>query len=127
MSAADWIFRLKSSEYYRILMHADWKELRDFLDESMPSADPALKIELSFVVRHMRNLLQWYANCAEEIVRETADPEARLTALAALALDDVRPAGLSDRIEKGLQETRKSLWEDAIAPLRAPGGRDARN
>lgn len=127
MTPAEWIFRLKSSEYYRILMNSDWRELRDFLDETMPSADPALRIELSFVVRHLRNLLQWYTSCTEDIVRTTTDPEARLTALAALALDDTRFAGLPNQIEERLRETRARVWEDAIAPLRMPGGPNARN
>jgi len=128
MTNADWmVFHLKLGEYHRVLMTADWLELRDLLDETMPSADPALRIELSFTIRHLRNLVGWYAACVEQIVEETADPGARRTALAELAMDDVRPACLSDDVEERLQKTRRRVWEDLVAPLRAPGGPDARN
>ena len=128
MTNAEWmIFRLKLHEYHRMLMRCDWKELRDLFNETMPEADQALRIEVSFTIRHFRNLLHLYSSCVEEIVRTTTDPEARLTALAALSLDDVRPSGLPDQVEQGLRDARKRVWENAVAPLRAPGGPNARN
>jgi hypothetical protein len=108
------IHDLKVREYHRMLMSAEDEELRNLFDETMPAADRELRMELSFVIRHLRNLVWMYGLQVADARQRVTDPEALRSLDFCLAFDDCRLEKLDESTEARFADMRARAWRGLL-------------